>query len=324
MPTTRVAFMGAGDIFDLHARGVQETEDAEIVGIWNRTRSKAEQRADEFKIPTVFDSPTALFNCPDVDVVYVVTNMETHVEYSVAALQAGKHVLVEKPVASSVAEIERLQRAVEDSGRCCAPVHNYIYEPSVMRTRTMLAAGQLGRICSLYVMYNIHHPEAVCARLPGVIRQILTHHAYISLYLLGEPPRTVSCMKATINDGSVSQENLAHASLQFESGAIAHLSANFAADDHAGDPWTCVIKVIGTKGATRFSYRDWVENAPAVVHSHTFSCYPFSIRNVGKHFIERVIRAGEPPLSSIADAATCQRIIEACERSADDGVHVSL
>ena len=48
------------------------------------------------------------------------------------------------------------------------------------------------QVCSLEIHYNIHHTESVCARLPGVIRQILTHHAYTALYLLGSPVRELT------------------------------------------------------------------------------------------------------------------------------------
>ena len=65
---------------------------------------------------------------------------------------------------------------------------------------------KLATLYPFYVLYNIHHPEPVAARYPGVIRQILTHHAYCTLYLIGQPEK-VSCMKATINDGSVPGEH---------------------------------------------------------------------------------------------------------------------
>ena len=88
-------------------------------------------------------------------------------------------------------------------------------------------------------------------------------------------------MKATINDGTVPQENIAMVTMKMKNQALSHLCASFASDDHAGDPWTFMIKVIGTKGATRYSYRDWVENTPAVVHSQTYSAYPYTIRSMG-------------------------------------------
>ena len=318
-----VAFFGAGDICELHSEAVKETPGAELVAIWNRTRSKAEDRAKQFGIKAVYDTPEELLADAAVDVVIVITNMETHCDLACKALAAGKHVLVEKPTASTIEEIEKIRTARDAAGKQCAPVHNYIYEPGLWRTKELLDSGKLGKLVAFYMMYNIHHPEEVAARYPGVIRQILTHHAYTMLYVAGQP-KAVSCMKATINDGSVPQENIAMASLQMESGALSHLCASFASDEHAGDPWTCMIKVIGTKGATRFSYRDWVENTPAVVHTQTYSCYPYSIKNTAQHFLNNCIRKGEAPLSSLEDAITCQRIIEGCEESVANDVIVRL
>ena len=71
-------------------------------------------------------------------------------------------------------------------------------------------------------------------------------------------------MSSTINDGSV-EKNLAMSILELENGGLAHFQASFAADDHASDNWTFTIKVIGTKGSTRFSHADWVQNQRAIV-----------------------------------------------------------
>ena len=320
MKTVRVAFLGAGDVATLHAEGVKQCQDAKLVGLWNRTPARAAERAVQFGCKT-YPSAEALVGDPEVDAVSVLTSLETHLHYVLMAIQAGKHVLVEKPAGNSVAEIQRMKAAADKAGVLCVPVHNYIYEPGINRTRDLLQQGKLGKLVSLYVLYNIHHPEKVAARYPGVIRQILTHHAYITLYLAGEP-ESLSALKSTLNDGTVPQENLAMVTMKMQSGALAHLCASFAADDHSGDSWTFVIKVIGTQGATRFSYRDWVENKPAVVHSQTYSAYPYSIRNTVTHFIDRCIRHGDPPLSSMGDAITCQRIIEACEASVTEERHI--
>jgi len=320
--TLKVGFLGAGDVSTLHAEAVHECPTAELAGLWNRTRARGIARAEEFGC-RFFETPEALVEDPTLDAVFVLTNMETHLQYAELALAAGKHVLVEKPTASTIAEIEAMRTAAEASGKQCMPVHNYIYEPGLTRTRRLIDEGKLGDLVSVYVLYNIHHPEPVAARYPGVIRQILTHHAYILLYLAG-PPSAVSAMKATINDGTVPQENLAMATVEMQTGCLAHLCASFASDDHSGDPWTCLIKVIGTKGATRFSYRDWVENKPAVVHSQTYSVYPDTIKQTVRHFLERCVPNGEPPLSSLDDAITCQRIIEACETSVTERRTIDL
>ena len=322
MSTVKVGFLGAGDISLLHAEGIAETPGVELKGLWNRTRSTAEDKASKFGCQ-VYDTADELVNDSEIDVVYVLTNLETHLEYALQAINAGKHTLVEKPVGQTVEEIRQVQEAAQKAGVQCAPVHNYIYEDGVRRTKELIDSGKLGKVTSVYVLYNIHHPEEVCARYPGVIRQILTHHTYISQYLVGAP-QTVSCLKATINDGSVPQENIAMVTLQLPTGTLCHLCASFANDDHAGDPWTCMIKVIGQKGSTRYSYRDWVENTPAVVHSQTYSAYPYTIKNVGKYFIEECIGRGAAPLSTLEDAIVCQQVIEASETSAEEGQHIQL
>ena len=322
MSTVKVGFLGAGDISLLHAEGIAETPGVELKGLWNRTRSTAEDKASKFGCQ-VYDTADELVNDSEIDVVYVLTNLETHLEYALQAINAGKHTLVEKPVGQTVEEIRQVQEAAQKAGVQCAPVHNYIYEDGVRRTKELIDSGKLGKVTSVYVLYNIHHPEEVCVRYPGVIRQILTHHTYISQYLVGAP-KTVSCLKATINDGSVSQENIAMVTLQLPTGTLCHLCASFANDDHAGDPWTCMIKVIGQKGSTRYSYRDWVENTPAVVHSQTYSAYPYTIKNVGKYFIEECIGRGAEPLSTLEDAIVCQQVIEASETSAEEGRHIQL
>jgi predicted dehydrogenase len=322
MKTTGIAFLGAGDVSSLHAEGVRQCADAKLVGLWNRSPDRGAERAAQFGCKT-YPSAEALVSDPEVDAVSVLTNLETHLQYALLAIRAGKHVLVEKPAGNSVQEIEQMKTAADKSGVLCVPVHNYIYEPGINRTRELLQQGKLGNLVSLYILYNIHHPERVTLRYPGVIRQILTHHAYMTLYLAGEPA-SLSALKSTLNDGTVPQENLAMVTMKMKSGALAHLCASFASDDHSGDPWTFLVKVIGTKGATRFSYRDWVENKPAVVHSQTYSAYPYSIRNTVAHFIGRCIRHGDAPLSSIGDAITCQRIIEACEASVAEERHIRV
>ena len=316
----KVGFIGAGDISLLHEEGVNLSKNAELVGIWNRTVERAEEKARLFNC-RVFNNPEELIQA--VDVVYVLTNMETHYQYARMAIEKSRHVLVEKPTAVTIEEIKDLKSLAEKYPVHVAPVHNYIYEPSVTRAKDLIDSGKIGDLVSLYVLYNIHHPEKVASRYPGVIRQILTHHAYCTLYLVGKPDK-VSCMKATINDGSVPQENIAMVTMKMKNNALSHLCASFASDDHAGDPWTFMIKVIGTKGATRYSYRDWVENTPAIVHSQTYSAYPYTIRETGKYFLENVIGLGEKPLSSLDDAITCMKMIEACELSVAEDKHIQI
>jgi predicted dehydrogenase len=321
-PALGVGFLGAGDIAVLHAAAVRKCPGANLVGLWNRGQDRAKQRAAEFGCKN-YDSPESLVNDPAIDAVLVLTNLETHLEYTALALRAGKHVLVEKPVGVTVGEIEQTQRLAAAKDLICMPGHNYVYESSMMRTRELVENGDLGRIVSAYVMYNIHHPEEVAKRYPGVVRQILTHHSYILLYLVGKPAELFA-MKATLHYKEYPEEDIAMVQMRLANGALAHFCASFAADDHAADPWTVMVKVIGTAGSTRYSYRDHVEIKPGLVHSQTYTAYQGSITNEVRYFLLDCLRHGAQPLSTLGDAVTAQKMIEAAEESIRTGRLVKI
>lgn len=81
-----------------------------------------------------------------MDAVYVLTNMESHCELAVKAMEAGKPVYIEKPVASSVRELRIIEECAKANGVACMPGHNYIYEPGVHRMKDMLHDGALGEV----------------------------------------------------------------------------------------------------------------------------------------------------------------------------------
>ena len=313
----KVGLFGAGDIADLHASGIKNCSSAQLVGLFDIDNQKAQQKSDNYNCLS-YDSAESMLKDPLIDAIFVLTPLEEHFNCAINALNSGKHVLVEKPVSSSEDEIHQIREAADKAGKLCVPVHNYLYEDSILRTQELIDSGKLGDVVTIYILYNIHHPETVAQRYPGVIRQILTHHSYITCFL-GGAPKSAMAMSSTINDGSVEKENLAMSILELENGGLAHFQASFAADDHASDNWTFAIKVIGTKGSTRFSHADWVQNQKAVVHSHTYSAYHYSIQNTVRYFIEDCLVNGKAPLSNLTDAVISLRTIEAIEESIKTG-----
>ena len=309
----KVGLFGAGDIADLHTSGIKNCSSAELVGLFDIDNHKAQQKSDNYNCLS-YDSAESMLKDPLIDAIFVLTPLEEHFNCAINALNSGKHVLVEKPVSSSVDEIQQIRETADKAGKLCVPVHNYLYEDSILRTKELIDSGKLGDVVTIYILYNIHHPETVAQRYPGVIRQILTHHSYATCFL-GGAPKSAMAMSSTINDGSVEKENLAMSILELENGGLAHFQASFAADEHASDNWTFAIKVIGTKGSTRFSHADWVQNQKAVVHSHTYSAYHYSIQNTVRYFIEECLVNGKAPLSNLTDAVISLRTIEAIEES---------
>ena len=102
-----IGFIGAGEISVLHAIALREIPNAELIGLWNRTPERAVKRAQEEHCKR-YKTVEELVNDPTIDAVIINTNQETHLHYAKRLMEAGKHVLVEKPIAANAREAEEL------------------------------------------------------------------------------------------------------------------------------------------------------------------------------------------------------------------------
>ncbi len=317
-----IGFIGAGEVSILHAKALKEMDRARLVGLWNRTNETAIRRAEEEQCKR-YETPAELVADPEIQAVMVLTNLETHLEYAKLAMEAGKHVLVEKPLCASVPEIEEMKACAEKTGLVCMPGHNMIHEDGLARARKLIDQGRIGKIVSAYVMYNIHHSEERASTLPGTTRHILTHNLYTMMYLAGRPKR-VSGFMANRHYKNIDQEDITLVNIELENGGLAHLCASFAADDLSVAPWTFTVKVIGTEGTTHYTYNDWVEAGHGISHSRTYTAYQETITNEDHFFVEQCILKGVAPPSDLDDAIWAQKATEAVEKSIAEGITVEL
>jgi predicted dehydrogenase len=306
-----VGFLGAGTVAEMHGRGVTAVGNAHLVGAYDVDPAKARALTAKFG-GRVFESVDQLLSAPEVDAVHVLTPVEHHLPQALACLERGKHVLLEKPIAQSHAEIAQLKHAAARAGVICMPAHNYIYAPSLRRAKRLIEAGKLGSIASLWILYNIFHPEDVARIYGGVLRAVCTHHAYSLLYLLGRPQR-ITATASRVHRGQLTCEEQAMVVCEMEAGAIATLWASFAADDPTSDPWTVVYKVLGTNGGVNYSWNE------AQFHDNGgpawgMACYEETFIEEIDYFINRCVLDGEQPLSTLDDAADALSILMAAER----------
>jgi predicted dehydrogenase len=312
-----VAFIGAGIVAEMHGRGLAATPGARLVGVYDPVPSQAKKIAKKFG-GRVYRHLDELLQDENVGAAHVLTPTKQHVPISMQVLRAGKHALVEKPVAMTVAEIRQLQAAEKKYGRACMPAHNYIYVPSLQRARRLILEKKLGRIAAVWILYNIFHPDKIAAQCgSGVLRAICIHHAYSLLYLLGRPAR-VSATVSNAAHKALKFEDQASITCEFTEGVIAHLWCSFAVDDPTNDPWTVIYKVLGDRGGLTYSWNE-VQFDDQGGPAWGLPCYEDGFRGEIDHFINRVIRQNEKPLSTLDDAADALQIIEAAERSASRG-----
>ncbi|MGC1782619.1 MAG: Gfo/Idh/MocA family oxidoreductase [Acidobacteriaceae bacterium] len=309
--TIGIAFIGAGTVAEMHGRGIAACSNARLVGTYDLDRQKAETITTKFG-GRVFDTPQQLLAEPGVDAVHVLTPVHQHVSNAVESLKAGKHVLLEKPVAETLEDIALLKAAAEQANRVCMPAHNYIYVPSIRRAKRLLQEGRLGDIGSLWILYNIFHSEQTAATYGGVLRAVCNHHAYSVLYLLGRP-RRVMAMTSRVHYKKLTCEDQAMIVCEMENGSMANLWCSFATDDPTSDPWTVLYKILGTNGGISYSwneaqFRD--EGGPA----WGMPCYEEGFVEEIEYFSNRCVLGGEQPLSTLVDAADALKILMAAER----------
>jgi predicted dehydrogenase len=142
----RVALIGSGWIQDFHARGVLAFPGAELVAVANHREESARTLAERYAISRVTTDWRALTEGDAIQAVIVATPNALHAEQSIAFLEAGKHVLVEKPMAVSVAECDAMIDASRRGGASLMVAHCWRFHPDVIAMRDRIAAGVLGEI----------------------------------------------------------------------------------------------------------------------------------------------------------------------------------
>jgi len=144
----RVGLIGAGYIAGWHAGALRATAGMRLAGVCDSSAEAGEGLAAALGVPFF---PTLAAMAAGVDAVHVLTPPATHAALAIEALEAGLHVLVEKPMAVTMEEVRALQDAAARAGRQLAVGHNFLGLPSHRRLRRLVAAGELGRISSLRV-----------------------------------------------------------------------------------------------------------------------------------------------------------------------------
>lgn len=154
MRTIRIAIVGAGVWGDTHAAIYREHPLAEPVAICDRDVDRARALADKYGIPSVYGSVEEMLEAGGFDAVSIVTPDHLHADIAVACAAAGKHLLIEKPLATTRADVLRIVRAARESGvRVMVDLHNR-WSPPFAEARRMVEEGGLGTLRNAYIRLN--------------------------------------------------------------------------------------------------------------------------------------------------------------------------
>ncbi len=263
----------------------------------------------------------------EIGAVAIATPAHSHFELAMAALKAGKHVLVEKPLAQSSDEVRRLIDEAMRRNLTLMVDHTFVYTPAVQKIRQLIAEGALGQI---FYYNGTRASLGLFQKDINVVWDLAIHDLSIIQHILNEAPVAVSATGATHVSGT--PENMAHITLFFESSCVAHISVN----------WLSPIKVRQTfiGGSRKMIVYDDMEATEKVkvydkgiiLDRSSEDAHQFRIgyragdmwaphisaqealQTEVEHFVD-CARTGAPPISSGLSGLQVVEVLEAASRS---------
>ena len=145
MDKVRVAIVGCGTISQLNVPGYLEHDRCEIVVLCDPVRERAESKAADWGIaPRIYERFEGVLDDPEVDAVELLTPTALHADQSIAALQAGKHVSCQKPIANTVSDADRVASAVSNANSIFRVTENFLYYPPLVKAKELMEDGAIG------------------------------------------------------------------------------------------------------------------------------------------------------------------------------------
>jgi predicted dehydrogenase len=323
----RLGLLSTARINEKLAAGAAHTDAVELVAVASRSLDRAQAQASELGIERALGSYEELLAAPDVDAVYISLPNSMHVDWSVRALGAGKHVLCEKPLARSVEEVERAFDAADAAGRVLAEAFMWRHHPQALRLVELVPRVGSLRVVRAQFSFALDDATLDAAdniRLSeklegGALMDVGCYCVSATRTVTGAEPVTVSGQQ--VERGGVDWRFAA--TLSFPGDVLAHFDCGVDTADRAE------VEVVGSEG--RLVLRDPFHSVEPVievigldgslerVEVEAENPYACELRD----FAEAV--AGEhPPRLGREDAVGQARTIAGLYRSAATGSHVTL
>ena len=204
----KAGLLGAGHISEFHIRALKRLANVQIVGVADVDEACARALAEKHGLPAAFSSLEDLLqNRPDV--IHVLTPPAAHAENAIRAISNGCHVMVEKPLATTVADCDRIAATAEEYGRAVCVGHSLVRDPFVVRAMEIVQSGAIGTVVGVDHLRSQFYPPFQGGAVPGMyrdggfpFRDIGVHSLYLMETLLGRIRDVKSCLGSSETDGN--------------------------------------------------------------------------------------------------------------------------
>jgi predicted dehydrogenase len=306
-----------------------------VVAVGSRTLGTAKKLADALGADRAYGSYVELLADPDIDAIYVPLPNAMHAEWTIAALQAGKHVLCEKPMGMNSAEVKSMVAAARKADKVLMEGFMYRFHPRIARIQELLRDGAIGEVKLVRATYTFDLGAANDVRSGGLDEDIrlnpvlgggavsdLGSYCVSGLRLYaGSRPKTVTSWKQSSPGRDV--ETTISGEIAFENGVIGQF---FAALDIPGGGH---IEILGTKGRIKMAnaFRIRADQGPITIEIYnldktTLETMPFKDQYELEiaHFVSVILDATPSDIVSMDDSIDNALTLEAIRKSWTNGI----
>jgi predicted dehydrogenase len=255
----RIGVLGAANIARLFIDAVRPSRKVAVVAVASRDMARATKFAGETGIARVHSTYESLLADPAIEAVYVPLPNNLHAQWSIRAVEAGKHVLCEKPLAASASEAKAMFDAAKESGVYLVEGYPYRAQPQTVKLRELLAAGTIGRVRIVQASFGFPLSDSSNIRMHpqlagGALMDAGSYPVSFVRTVAGERPLRVH---ATSQWSSTGVDITTLATLEFASGLLAQISSTFDTARHrhafiAGDAGSIATTYFNDTSATTF------------------------------------------------------------------------
>ncbi len=339
MKKLRFAVLGCGFWSQFQIAAWKELEGAELVALFNRTRSKAEALAERFDVPTVYDDAEELLGKEQLDFVDIITDVDTHPRFVELAAAKGIAVICQKPMAANLESAERIVAACRDASVPLMIHENWRWQYPIRQFAKALAESELGKCFRARVQFSCSFPvfdnQPFLAELEQfILTDIGSHILDTARFLFGDASN-LYCQTSSVNP-KIRGEDVATVMMQMGHGTTVTCEMSYASRmEHERFPETYVvaecengsvelgpdfwIRTTTADGTTAERHAphhyDWADSAYDVVHSSILPCNADILRS---------LQAGIPAETSGDDNIKTVRLVFASYESAASGRVISL
>lgn len=228
-----IGIVGCGMIAEFHAHAIRMTQGLTLVGACSRTPESARRFCEGHQL-RCFESYEQMLACPEIDAVSLCTPSGDHCSQILQALDAGKHVVVEKPMCITLEECDRVIRRAEETGLKVCVISQHRFSDGIQEIRRAIDAGELGKIYSAQLTMHYFRPQSYYDSAAwrgtwaldggGVLMNQGIHGVDMLCYLLGGAKRVTGFARTLGRDIEV--EDTAAGAVLFENGTLGSIDAS--------------------------------------------------------------------------------------------------